>query len=163
MLVTPGVGLIIWMTLSFLVLLWLLGKFAWKPILKSLHDREDSIENALNAAEKAREEMKQLQVDNEKILKEAKQERDNLLKDARKMRENMIEEAKSKANEEAERIIQTAKDNIHYEKMAAITELKNQIAKLSIEIAEDILKEKLQDSEKQKEIINKQLENVNFN
>jgi len=162
-LVTPHIGLIFWMTLSFSILIYILGKFAWKPVMKALKERETAINDALKAADKAREEMSQLTFSNEQLIKEAKEERDTLLRDARIIRNNVINEARIKAEEEAKRIIETAKENIHFEKMAAITHLKNQLAILSIEIAEKILKEELSKSEKQKELINKLLNEINFN
>lgn len=162
-LVTPHIGLIFWMTLSFAVVVWILGKYAWKPVMKGLKERENSIEDALRAAEKAREEMSQLTFSNEQLIKEAKNERDLMLRDARKIRDNIINEARTKAEEEANRIIETAKENIHFEKMAAITDLKNQLAILSIEIAEKILKEELSKSERQKELVKKLLNEINFN
>ena len=161
--IEPGLGLIFWMLIVFAVLLWILKKFAWKPILNSLHVRESSIADALHAADKAKEEMQQLKFDNEKLLKEAKNERDEILQAARKVRETIIDEAKEKATIEADRIVESAKESIHYEKMAAMTELKNQIAGLSIEIAEKILGEELSSTDKQKELINKHLEKINFN
>jgi len=162
-LVTPHIGLIFWMTLSFGIVIFILGKFAWKPIMKALKEREDSIENALLAAERAKEEMKQLIFSNEQLMKEAKEERDGMMRDARKIRDHVIGDAKSKAEEEAKRIVENAKENIHYEKMAALTELKNQIATLSIEIAEKIMKEDLSSNEKQKELVSKLLNEIKFN
>jgi F-type H+-transporting ATPase subunit b len=162
-LVTPHIGLIFWMTLSFGIVIWLLGKFAWKPIMKALKEREDSIDNALRAAEKAKEEMSQLIFSNEQLMKEAKDERDLMLRDARKIRDHVIDEAKTKAEEEANRIVEKAKENIHFEKMAALTELKNQIAVLSIEIAEKIMKEDLSTNEKQKALVIKLLDEIHFN
>jgi len=162
-LVTPHIGLIFWMTLSFAIVIYILGKFAWKPIMKALKEREDSIDNALRAAEKAKEEMTQLVFSNEQLMKEAKEERDAMLRDARKIRENVIGEAKTKAEEEGKRIVQTAKENIHFEKMAALTDLKNQIATLSIEIAEKIIKEDLSTNEKQKTLVTKLLNEIHFN
>jgi len=162
-LITPGIGLIFWMTLSFSIVLWILAKFAWKPIMKTIHDREDNIEKALRAAELAKEEITKLQFTNEELIKEAKDERDALMRDARKIRDQIIEDEKAKAKEDAERIVETAKENIHYEKMAVITDLKNQLAVLSIEIAEKILKEELSKSEKQKQLINNLMDDVNFN
>lgn len=151
------------MTLSFGLVLFLLGKFAWKPIMKMLREREESIENALHAADKAREEMKNLVSDNERLLAEAKNERDAILGEARKIREKMIEEARLKANEEAQRIVDSALERIENEKMAAITELKNQIALLSIEIAEKLLREELSHDKKQEELIRKMLDDVKSN
>ncbi len=162
-LVSPGIGLIFWMTLSFGIVLFILAKFAWKPILKSLHEREDTIEEALNEANKAREEMKQLHFSNEELLKEAKEERDGILRDARKVKESIIEDSKAKANEEANRIVESAKESIQNEKMAAMTDLKNQLATLSIEIAEKILKEELSEDKKQKEYVQKLIDDVKFN
>lgn len=162
-LVQPGLGLIFWMTLSFSILLWILAKFAWKPIMKGLKERENTIDEALNAANKTKEEMKELKFSNEQLLKEAKEERDNILRDARHVKENIIEEAKEKANDEANRIVENAKEAIQYEKMAAITEMKNELASLSIEIAEKILKEELSATDKQKKLIDKLIKEVSDN
>lgn len=161
--VTPNPGLIFWMTLSFGILVFILAKYAWKPILSTLHEREKSIEEALHQADKAREEMQSMKSDNEELLRQAKEERSAILKDARDIRENMIEEAKTRANQEYNRILESAKESINYEKMAAITELKNQIATLSIDIAEKILKEELSNKESQKKHIDKMMDNINFN
>ena len=154
-LVTPGIGLLFWMTLSFGLLLFVLGKYAWKPILKAIHEREDSIETALHSAEKAREDMLLLKADNEVLLKQAREERDAMLRDARKMKEDILEEARGKANEQGQRIIETARESIQFEKMAAFTELKNQIAMFSIEIAEKVIEQELSDKEKQKKFTEK--------
>ncbi len=162
-LVQPGLGLIFWMTLSFSILLWILAKFAWKPIMKGLKERENTIDEALNAANKAKEEMKELKFSNEQLLKEAKEERDNILRDARHVKENIIEEAKEKANEEASRIVDNAKEAIQHEKMAAIHEMKNELASLSIEIAEKILKDELSATDKQKKLIDKLIKEVSDN
>lgn len=161
--ITPSIGLIFWMTLSFGILVFILAKFAWVPILATLHQREKSIEDALHQADKARDEMKALKSDNEELLRQAKEERSAILKDARTIRDNIIEESKAKANQEYNRILEAAKESIHFEKMAAITELKNQIATLSIDIAEKILKEELSDKEKQKKHIDKMMDNIRFN
>jgi len=162
-LVNPGLGLIIWMTLAFAIILWVLAKFAWKPILKALNNRENSIDNALHAADQAREEMKALKSKHEELLIQAKDERDGILREARNVKEKIIEESKLEAQEEANRIIENAKESIHYEKMAAITDLKNQLAHLSIEIAEKLLKEELSTDKKQKELITKFVDEINFN
>ena len=162
-LVQPGIGLIFWMTLSFLIVIFILKKYAWKPILNGLKEREKSIDEALNAAEEAREAMKNLKADNEKLLQEAKEERDNILRDARKMKENIITEAKEKAQVEANKIVEGALVTIENEKNAAVHELKNQIATLSIEIAEKILKEELKTKGKQKELIDKLVSEIKFN
>lgn len=162
-LVKPEFGLIFWMVISFGLIMLILKKFAWKPILNMLHEREASIQSALDSAEKAKEEMKALQSNNEKILADARNERDLLLKDAREIREKMISEAKGIATKEGERMLTIARENIQNEKMAAITELKNQVATLSIEIAEKILKSELSSDEKQKTLVNTLLKDVNLN
>lgn len=162
-LVKPSIGLIFWMIVSFSIILFLLKKFAWKPILDMLKEREDSIEQALISAESAREEMKTLQANNERILNEAKQERDSLLKEAREIKEKIIAESKDIASKEGERLLKMARENIQNEKMAAITELKNQVATLSIDIAEKILKTELSSDEKQKNLVNTLLKDVNLN
>lgn len=162
-LIKPAIGLIFWMCLTFGIVLFILKKFAWKPILKALKDREDSIQNALDTAKKAREEMATLKADNEKIIAEAKTERDNILKEAREIKDKMIAEAKDRAGKETEKILSSARENIQNEKMAAITELKNQVAHLSIEIAEKILKQELSEKDKQKTIVKNLLEDVKMN
>ncbi|MFA6924308.1 MAG: F0F1 ATP synthase subunit B [Bacteroidales bacterium] len=162
-LVTPGLGLIFWMTISFGILLFILGKFAWKPIIRMLKEREESIENSLRAADKAIEDIEKLKISNEELLREAKNEKDQILKEARKIKESIIEEAKTKATDEANRILEQARENINNEKMAVITELKNQIATLSIEIAEKIMREELSKDEKQKTFINKLINEAKLN
>lgn len=159
-LITPGVGLIFWMTLAFLLLVFILGKFAWKPILQMLKEREASIRDALNSANQARDEMKQLQFSNEQLLQEAKNERDALLNEARKIRDKMIEEARTKASEEAARIVEAARASIDNEKMAAMTELKNQIAESSLNLARFILKRELADPKQQEEYIRELLKEI---
>ncbi|SVB88081.1 uncharacterized protein METZ01_LOCUS240935 [marine metagenome] len=162
-LVTPEIGLIFWTTVVFLLLLIVLKKYAWKPILRSVDERNKNIEDALKAADKAKEEMLALNADNERILMEAKKERDVLLKEGREIKENIINEAKDKARIDAEKILKTTKEQITNEKMKAITELKNQVADLSIEIAEIILKSELQDLNKQKELVSSALEKKDLN
>ena len=152
-LVTPEIGLIFWTTVVFSLLLLVLKKYAWKPILSAVDERNKSIEDALKAADKAKEEMLALNVDNERILMEAKKERDILLKEGREIKDSIIAEAKDKAKLEADKILVSAKEQITNEKMKAITELKNQVAELSIEIAEKIIKSELQDVNKQKELV----------
>lgn len=162
-LINPGFGLVIWMTISLLVVLFILKKFAWKPILEALREREDSIDSSLRAAEKAHEEMKDLKLDNEALLKEAKNERDAILREARKIKENIIEEAKGKASEEANNIVESAKERIQHEKNAAIVEIKNLIADQAITIAEKVLREELKDKSKQKDYIKLLLKETNLN
>jgi F-type H+-transporting ATPase subunit b len=162
-LIKPELGLLFWMVVSFLIVFFLLKKFAWKPILDMLKERETSIESALQAAENAKFEMARLQANNEQLIQEAKAERDNILKAAREAKENMISEAKDKATQEADRLIKIARENIHNEKMAAITDLKNQVALLSVEIAEKLIKAELANKESQKDLINKYLEEAKLN
>ncbi|MCX6277057.1 MAG: F0F1 ATP synthase subunit B [Bacteroidetes bacterium] len=162
-LITPGLGLIFWMTLAFLLLVYILGKFAWKPILQMLKERETSIHEALNAANQARDEMKLLQFSNEKLLQDAKNERDALLNEARKIREKMIEDARIKAGEEAARIVEAARASIQNEKMAAMTELKNQIAESSLTLAKFILKRELADPKRQEEYVQELIKEIKFN
>jgi F-type H+-transporting ATPase subunit b len=158
-LINPGFGLIIWMTLALLVVLFVLSKYAWRPIMNALKEREESIEDSLRAADKAREEMQELKIDNEKLLREAKDERDAILslREARKIKENILDEAKEKANVEAGNIVESAKKRIENEKQAAIVEIKNSIATISIEIAEKILREEFKDKKKQKAYIEQML------
>lgn len=158
-----SIGLFFWQTLLFLVLVFFLRKFAWKPILSAVEDREEGIKKALLSAEKAKEEMESLNADNERVLREAKTERDALLKDAREIREKMIAEAKDKASAEADKVMASAKAQINNEKMAAITELKNQVADLSIEIAEKVLKSELKDEAKQKQLVGAALKEAELN
>jgi F-type H+-transporting ATPase subunit b len=162
-LVKPEFGLVFWMLVSFLIVLFILGKFAWKPILKALKERETSIEDALRSADKAREAMENLKADNEKLLSEARAERERMLREARDTKDAIINEAKGKATTEANRLLQMAREAITNEKLAAITELKNQVATLSIEIAEKILREQLKDAGKQKELAEKYLKEVKMN
>jgi F-type H+-transporting ATPase subunit b len=153
-LVTPAIGLVFWMFVTFAIIFLLLKKFAWKPILNMIKEREDSIEGALQSAEKAKLEMKELQ---------AIAERENLLKDARDTKDAIIAEAKTKAKEQADRLVAQAMETINNEKLAAITELKNQVATLSIDIAEKILKEHLSADDKQKTLVNNLMKEVTLN
>ena len=162
-LVTPEIGLIFWTTVVFSLLLVVLKKYAWKPILSAVDERNKSIEDALKAADKAKEEMLSLNADNERILMEAKKERDILLKEGREIKDSIIAEAKDNAKVDAEKILTTAKEQIINEKMKAVTELKNQVANLSIEIAEKILKSELQDLNKQKELVTTAIANKDLN
>jgi F-type H+-transporting ATPase subunit b len=158
-----SIGLFFWQTLLFLVLLFVLRKFAWKPILGAVEEREKSIEDSLALAEKARAEMASLKSDNDRILAEARADRDAILKEARVIKDKMINDAKSEAGAQAEIIITNAKEQIHNEKMAAVTELKNQVAEMSIEIAELVLGKELEDKTKQGELVKAQLDNFKLN
>ena len=162
-LVTPGIGLIFWTTLFFLILLFILGKFAWPAILTAVKARNESIRQALDAAEKAKKEMAKLQADNEKILEEAKAERDGMIREAKQIKDKLIAEAKEKAAEEAKKLVQGARESIQNEKTAAISEIKEQMANLSVNIAEKILRAKLKDSKTQKDLVNKLIREANLN
>jgi len=158
-----SLDLFIKQTILFLILIGLMVKFAWKPILNALNDREEGIQNALDEADKARQEMQNLKSDNEKILKEARAERDAMLKDAREIKNNMIAEAKDDAKAQADKIIEQAKTTIQNEKLAAITDLKNQVADLSINIAEKVVKEQLSNKDKQEKLVASMLNDVKLN
>ncbi len=162
-LVTPDFGLLFWMILSFSIVLFLLKKFAWKPILSALKEREDFIEQALQSAEKAKEEMSKLQASNEKIIKEARNERDRLLVEAREVKATIINDAKEQATVEGNKMIEAAKRAIENEKASALNEIKNSIANLSIEIAEKILKENLSSSVNQQKVMDTYLNEVKLN
>jgi len=148
-----SIGLFFWQTIIFILLIFLLKKFAWKPILDAVNEREEGIKNALLSAEKAKEEMASLQSDNEQTLKKARSERDSLLKEAREIKQQIIDEAKNEAKSEAKKIISQAQETIQNEKNAAIVDLKNQVAGLSIDIAEKVLKEKLSDDKTQMKLV----------
>lgn len=162
-LVTPGIGLVFWMLLTFSLLMLILTKFAWKPILNLLKERENSIDEALKAAEKAKQETIILQANNEALLDEAKRERVELLKEARKIEENIINEAKNEASKEAHRILEIANESIRREKSEAINELKTQVAELAIAVAEKIIKKELDKDDKQKQLIQDWVDKINFN
>jgi F-type H+-transporting ATPase subunit b len=162
-LVTPELGLIFWQLVIFGLVLLLLAKFAWRPILASLKEREDSIENALRMADQAKLEMQQLKAGNEKLLTEARQERDKIMQEATQMANQLIEQAKTKANEEGGRMIVQAREAIQNEKNAALAEVKNTAAQLSIDIAERILRRELADSSSQQQLVNSYLKDVKLN
>lgn len=162
-LVTPALGLVFWTTLAFLVVLFMLKKMAWKPILESIQQREKTISDSIESAKNMQEEMARLKSSNEDLLKKAREERDALLKEAREAKDAIIAEAKTKAASEGDRIVAAAREQIKNEKLAAIAELKNQVAVLSIEIAEKILKNELSKDEKQKTLVNNLVEEINLN
>ena len=162
-LVKPAIGLVFWMLVSFGIILFILKKFAWKPILSALKSREESIQKALDDASHARSEMANFKNESERIINSAKIERDNIIKEARDAKDAIVSEAKTKAKEEAEKIMRNARESIGNEKMAAIAELKNQVASLSIQIAEKILKEELSSEEKRKILISNLLDEVKVN
>lgn len=162
-LLNPDFGLVFWMLISFGLLLVLLRKYAWGPILSSIKKREESITNALNAAHEAEKKLTNLKSENEALLAEARKERDLMLKEAREVKEKIIAEAKGIAQIEATKLVATARENINNEKMKAVTELRNQVAILSVEIAEKILKEKMSDNAKQTEVMENIMKEVSLN
>ncbi len=162
-LVKPEFGLIFWMTVTFLIVFFLMRKFAWGPILKMIQEREESIESALNSAQKAKEEMAELQNNNEKLLAEARLEKDKMLKEAREIKDTMISDAKDAAQKEALRIMADARNTIQNEKMAAINELKNQVALMSVDIAEKIIRKDLSKDESQKTLVASLINDVKLN
>lgn len=156
-------GLFIIQSIIFLILLFVLGKFAWKPILKSIDERETSIIDALNQAKLAKQEMAQLKEDNERILREARAERDGILKEAREMKDKIVNEAKDSAKVEGEKMISAARQSIQSEKNAAMADIKSQIGTLSVNIAENILKEKLNNDGAQNALVENILNKSNLN
>jgi F-type H+-transporting ATPase subunit b len=162
-LIEPGIGLIFWTSITFLLLLFILGKFAWKPILNAIKTREENISSALKSAEAALNDMRELKAANEVILNQARTERDSMLKEARETKDSIVAEAKHKAQSEADRILSSAREQIANEKNAAVAELKKQVAVLSIEIAEKILKSELSNDEKQKALVSNLMKDVNLN
>ncbi|MBQ0111896.1 MAG: F0F1 ATP synthase subunit B [Bacteroidales bacterium] len=159
-LLTPGIGLIFWMTIIFLIVLFILGKWGWPVLIKSLKDREESIKKSLQAADKAKEEMANLQANNEQLLLQAKKERDQILKEAEQIKEQIIEEARNEAKKEADKITSSARENIIFEKNKAIDELKEKVSELSIDIAEKILQSELSDKKKSEQIIEREMEKI---
>ena len=162
-LITPQLGLLFWQTVLFLLLLFILTKFAWKPIMASLREREDSIESALRMADQAKVEMQQLKAGNEKLLAEARQERDRMMQEAQVMATQFRETEKAKAVEEANRITQQAREAIQQEKNAALAEVKNTAAQLSLTIAERILRRELTDPAAQTQLVDSYLKDVKSN
>ena len=156
-------GLFFWQAIILVILIVLLAKFAWKPILAALAAREEGISNALLAAENAKKEMQNLKSDNEKLLAEARAERDLMMKEAREIKEKMIADAKSEAQAQGEKMIESAKATIESEKNAAMTELKNQVSSLSLEIAETLLKGELSNKEAQTKLVEKMLGDAKLN
>lgn len=162
-LITPDFGLFFWQTIVFLVLLFLMAKFAWRPILNSVKNREQSINDALASAETARKEMENLRADNEKLMQEARAERDAILKEAREMKEKVITDASTEAQKKADKIVEDAKRSIEMEKKSAMAELKNQVAELSVEIAEKVVRKELSDKKEQQKMIEKMIGDAKLN
>ncbi len=162
-LITPDLGLMFWTGLIFVLLLFILTKFIWKPILAAVNSREKNISDSLELAERTMNEMKALQAQNENLLKEARAERDSIVKEAREIAAKMVEDSKNNAKLEAEKIIVSAREAVNNEKTAAMAEIKTQIAILSIEIAEKVVKGELSSSDSQKALSEKLAADFNLN
>ena len=152
-LLTPSLGLLFWTTIIFLVVFFLLKKYAWKPILQALDDREKSIDDALRIAENTRKEMEQMKSQHEDLLAQAKQERNAMIKEAKDLKESIITQAKDQARKEAQGILDEARKEIDNQKMAAFTDLKNQVGKLVVEVSEKVLRRELTDKQQQENYI----------
>jgi F-type H+-transporting ATPase subunit b len=162
-LITPDLGLFFWQTVIFLVTLFLLSKFAWGPIMNAMKERENSITDALSAADKARADIEKLQAANEALLVEARSERDRILAEAQKASTLMMDEARVKASTEGNRLMEAARVSIQTEKNAALNEVKNYTATLALDIAEKILKKELSNSDEQRKLVNEYIKEVNLN
>lgn len=162
-LLTPGTGLIIWQLIVFVALFFLLSKLAWKPIINSLKEREGSIQNALDMADKARAEMATLTANNEKLLKEAREERDRMLREAREVANRLKDDAQSDAKKSADKIINDARAAINVEKEAALREVKVQVAMFSLQVAEKLMKKNLAGDKEQKELVEGYIKDLKLN
>ncbi len=162
-LITPDLGLVFWTGLTFIILMFILTKFIWKPIMAAVNKREDNIQEALDMAKKTKAEMEKLQTQNANLLKEARIERDEMIKEAKITSDNMINSSKNKAKEEADKIVENARISIEAEKNAAVAELKNQVATIALEIAEKILRQELSTDEKQRQLAETFAKDINLN
>jgi F-type H+-transporting ATPase subunit b len=162
-LLTPGTGLIIWQLIIFVLLFLLLSKLAWKPIISSLKEREGSIQNALDTAEKARLEMSQLKSDNEKLLRDAREEREKILREAREISNRMKEEAQVEAKKSADRIIADAKAAINIEKQAALKDVRTQVSMFALDVAEKLIKKNLSNDKAQKDLVEGYVKDLKIN
>lgn len=162
-LLLPHFGLIFWTVLAFLIVFFILKKFAWKQILQGLHERESNIANSIASAEKVKQEMAQLKSDNEALLQSAREERATLLKEAKEIKDKMINDAKDEAKNQAAKIIADANASIHHQKMAALTDIKNQVGKMVVEVSEKILRRELSDKAQQESYISMLTEEIKLN
>jgi len=162
-LLIPEFGLVIYQSIAFLLLMFLLAKFAWKPVLASIKEREQSIDEALNKAELAKQEMTRLTAQNEELMKEARAERDLILKEAKGLKDSIVNDAKTQAHNEGTKMIEKAKIEIENQKKAALAELKSQVSTLSLDIAERVLRNQLQDKAKQEDLVANLLKDVELN
>ncbi len=158
-----SLGLFFWQTLLFIALVFLLWKYAWKPILNAVNDREEGIKNALAAAEDAKKEMQNVTADSEKLLQEARAEREVMLKEAREIKDKIVADARDLAQVEGDKLIKQAQATIESEKKAAVADIKNQVADLSLQIAEKVIKEQLSDDKKQIKIVDDMLGDIKLN
>lgn len=162
-LLIPEVGLVVFQTIAFLLLLFILAKFAWKPVLGAIKEREQSIDDALNKAELAKQEMARLTSQNEELMKQARAERDQILKEAKALKDSIVNEAKTQAHTEGAKLIEKARIEIENQKKAALAELKGQVSSLSLDIAERVLRTQLDDKAKQQDLVNNLLKDVELN
>ena len=162
-LITPSIGLVFWTLVAFLLLLIILRVAAWKPILAAIRERENSIEDALNKAELAKQEMARLSNENEALLKQARAERDEILKEAKALKDKIVNEAKTQAQIEGAKMIEVAKVEINNQKLAALAEVKSQVASLSLEIAEKVLRQEFADKAKQEQVVEGLLKDIKLN
>lgn len=162
-LLNPAFGTIIWSSISFLIVLFLLKRMAWGPILQGLKDREQEIDGALNAAKTAREQLEGLKADNDRLLVEAREKRDVMLKEGRDMADRMVAEAKGKGVDEADRMVEAARVAISHERSAAVAELKSEVAKLSLEIAEQLVRVQLTQDGSQQELVSRMISDSKLN
>jgi F-type H+-transporting ATPase subunit b len=162
-LLLPKLGLIFWTLIAFGITLWILGKYAWKPIMKSLDDREKNISDSIMSAENVRKEMSELKSENEALLAKAREERGIMMREAKETRDKIILEAKEQAREEMNKIVADAQSVIHQQKMAAITDLKNQVGNLVLEVSEKVIRRELSNREEQEKYIQQLTQNVDLN
>ena len=162
-LLIPEVGLVVFQTIAFLLLMFLLSKFAWKPVLAAIKEREQSIDDALNKAELAKQEMARLTSQNEELMKQARAERDEILKEAKVLKDSIVNEAKTSAQTEGAKLIEKARIEIDNQKKAALAELKGQVSTLSLDIAERVLRSQLDDKAKQQDLVASLLKDVELN
>lgn len=162
-LLSPEPGLVIWTALTFLILIYLLGKFAWKPLLGAINERESNIKQAVEAAAKANEELKQIEATKARIEAETRKERDSILKEAHALKDNIVEEARTAAQQEANKIVENAKAQIAKDRADAMQDLRKTVAKLSVEIASKVIAKDLEKDNSQNDLVEKYLQECNFN
>ncbi len=162
-LLLPDLGLLFWVLIAFLIVFFILKKFAWKPIMEGLNEREKNINDAIASAEKVKLEMAQLKNDNEKLLAQAREERAIMIKEAKVTKDNMINAAKDEAKVQASKIIADAQASIQHQKMAALTEIKNTVGNMVIEISEKVLQKELSDKSAQEQYINHLAQDLTLN